>query len=248
MPDAFSLALVVGATFLLAGFVKGVIGLGLPTVAIAVLSLIMPPAQAAAVLVVPSLVTNVWQAVVGGRLAAICRRLWSMMAGIFAGTWLGAGSLATEQSGHATTALGVVLVLYAATGLARMEIRVPRRAEPALSPLMGVATGLVTAATGVLVIPAAPYLQCLGMQRDELVQAFGLSFSVSTLALGIMLATDGVLAGTLGGISALALLPAILGMVAGQWLRGRVSPTVFRRCLFAGLLVLGAHLALRAVL
>ncbi len=248
MPDPFTLALVVGATFLLAGFVKGVIGLGLPTVAIALLSLIMPPAHAAAVLVVPSLITNAWQGLIGGHLAPLLGRMWSMMAGILAGTWLGAGSLATDTSGHATTALGAVLVVYALSGLANLRLRVPARAEPALSPLMGVVTGLVTAATGVLVIPAAPYLQCLGMRRDELVQAFGISFTVSTIALAGALSAGGVLGGALAGLSALALLPAILGMLAGQWLRGRVSEPVFRRCLFAGLLALGAHLALRAVL
>ena len=56
----FSLALIT-FTFLLAGFVKGVIGLGLPTVAVGLLGLVMPPAEAAALLVVPSMVTNLWQ-------------------------------------------------------------------------------------------------------------------------------------------------------------------------------------------
>lgn len=46
------------AVFLLAGFVKGVIGLGLPTVAVGLLSLVMPPVQAAALLILPSMVTN----------------------------------------------------------------------------------------------------------------------------------------------------------------------------------------------
>lgn len=49
----------IGLTFLLAGFVKGVVGLGLPTVAVGMLGLVMPPAQAAALLVAPSMVTNV---------------------------------------------------------------------------------------------------------------------------------------------------------------------------------------------
>ncbi|MBM0207112.1 hypothetical protein JNW90_32035 [Micromonospora sp. STR1s_5] len=63
--------------FLLAGLVKGVIGLGLPTVAIGVLSLAMSPAQAAALLVVPSLVTNIWQLAAGSRLLPLTARLWS---------------------------------------------------------------------------------------------------------------------------------------------------------------------------
>ncbi|MFZ0847366.1 MAG: sulfite exporter TauE/SafE family protein, partial [Pseudolabrys sp.] len=68
-----------GATagaYLLAGFTKGVIGLGLPTVAIGLLGLMMTPAQAAAILVLPSLVTNIWQFTAGGGLLALVRRLW----------------------------------------------------------------------------------------------------------------------------------------------------------------------------
>src|SRR5688500_12206198 len=69
----------VTATFLLAGFVKGVVGLGLPTIAMGLLSLAVAPAEAAVLLIVPSLVTNVWQLVAGPRVGALLRRLWPMM-------------------------------------------------------------------------------------------------------------------------------------------------------------------------
>ncbi|MBF3247578.1 sulfite exporter TauE/SafE family protein, partial [Pseudomonas aeruginosa] len=58
-------------------------------------------------------------------------------------------------------------------------------------PLVGLATGALTAVTGVFVIPAVPYLGALGLQRDELVQALGLSFSASTLALAVTLGVHG---------------------------------------------------------
>ena len=71
----------VAAIFLLAGFVKGMIGMGLPTVAVGLLGLMMTPSQAAAILIVPSLVTNVWQALAGGHLRAVAARLWPMLVG-----------------------------------------------------------------------------------------------------------------------------------------------------------------------
>ena len=218
-----SVALIVTLTFLLAGLVKGVIGLGLPTVAVGLLTLVMKPAQAAALLVVPSLVTNIWQLLAGPRFGALLRRLSGMM-------------------------LGIALMIYAAAGLATLRLAVPPRAERLLSPLVGATTGLVSAATGVFVLPAAPYLQALGLDREDLVQALGLSFTVSTLALAVVLARDGALELSNAGASLLALAPALGGMFLGQWLRVRASPRVFRICFFAGLLVLGAHLALRAVL
>ncbi|WP_026871407.1 sulfite exporter TauE/SafE family protein [Inquilinus limosus] len=240
--------LLVALTFLLAGFVKGVVGLGLPTVAMGLLGLVMAPAQAAALLVVPSLVTNFWQLFAGPRFGGLLRRLWPMMAGICLGTWAGAGLLTGADAGRATIALGTALVAYAVFGLVGPRFSVPPRVERWWSAPVGAATGLVTAATGVFVIPAVPFLQALGLEKEDLVQALGLSFTVSTLALAAGLARDGALPLAAAGTSLLALAPALAGMAAGQWLRLRVRPEVFRRWFFIGLLLLGLDLALRPLL
>lgn len=241
--------LVIGAgiAFLLAGFVKGVTGLGLPTVAIGLLSLAMAPAQAAAMLVVPSLVTNVWQLASGPNFTALLRRLQLMIAAICVGTWAGAGLLVGDGSGRATAWLGAALVVYAGTGLLKLQLRIPARLEPWLSPIIGTATGIVSAATGVLTIPSVPYLQALGLERDDLVQALGLSFTVSTVALAADLAHEGVFQLAVAGTSAAALAPALAGMLAGQWLRTRIRPDAFRVCFLVALLLLGGDLALRGL-
>lgn len=236
--------ILIGATFLLAGLVKGVIGMGLPTVAMGLLALALPPAEAAAILVVPSLVTNVWQLLAGPRFVALARRLWPMMAAVLLGTIAGAGVLAGNVAGLAKIGLGIALVVYAVVGLAGIRLSVAVRHEAWLGPLVGATTGLVTGATGVFVIPAVPYLQAIGLEKDELVQALGLSFAVSTLALAVgLLRVDAWQMGSVW-ISLLALVPALIGMQAGQWLRQRIAAAAFRRVFFAGLLLLGATLAL----
>lgn len=236
-----------GLTFVVAGLVKGVIGMGLPTIAMGLLSLVLPPAQAAAVLVMPSLVTNVWQLLAGANPIGLFRRLWSMMAGVVAGTLVGAGILVGNKAGLAVTALGVALVLYAIVGLAGVKIAVARRHEFWLAPLVGATTGLVTGATGVFVLPAMPYLQAIGLAKDELVQALGLSFTVSTIALAAGLLGMGAFPSASAGLSMLALAPALGGMWLGQGLRRRLDAAAFRRVFFAGLFVLGLYLALRGI-
>lgn len=238
----FSLSLLVLVTFVLAGTVKGVIGLGLPTVAMGLLGLAMLPPQAAALLLVPSTVTNLWQLAFGGALRVLLVRLLPMLLMVVLGTglgtvWLGLGS------GHSMTrALGAALLLYALSGLLLPPLRVPAQWERWLGPLCGLFTGLVTAVTGVFVIPAVPYLQALGLQRDALVQALGLSFTVSTLALGAGLVWRGEVGSGELGASLVALLPALAGMVLGQWLRQCISAQVFKRVFFIGLGLLGLHL------
>lgn len=238
--------LFIAVTFLLAGFVKGVIGLGLPTIAIGVLGVIMAPAQASALLAAPNLITNGWQVASGPGLKAISLRLWPMLAGIVAGVWAGSGLLEQQKNGGATLWLGLALVSYALIGLKAVKLRAPPESERWLGPLIGVATGVATAATGVFVLPSAPYLQALGLDKDELVQALGLTFLVATLALSAGLIGAGALDVAAAWRSMLALVPALAGMAAGTMIRSRISAKAFRFCFFAGLLALGSYLVLRA--
>ena len=238
----WALSLLVMLTFLMAGTVKGMIGLGLPTVAMGMLGLAIAPAQAAALLIIPSIVTNAWQLAAGGQLRALIQRLWPMQLGIVCGTGFGMLWLGIDGGSGVVRALGAALLLYALSGLCLPTWRVAPAREPWLGPLCGVVTGVITSATGVFVIPAVPYLQALRLGKNQLVQALGLSFSVSTLALAAGLYGRGSLGGGELSASLLALLPAMLGMWIGQLLRQRVSATLFKRVFFVGMALLGAHL------
>ena len=233
------------AVFMLAGIVKGVVGLGLPTIAMALLASLMAPAQAAALLVVPSLVTNLAQVRPWPTLAPMLRRLAPMQAGVCVGTLVGAWLLGAPAGAWAMASLGVALVAYAAWCLAGAHFSVQPATERWLGPLIGAATGVVTAATWVFVVPAVPYLQALGLSRDELVQAMGISFTVSTVALALGLYANADGAGLAVGASVLMLLPALAGMAVGQALRQRLSPVLFRRCFLVCLVLLGTHMVVR---
>lgn len=233
--------------FLLAGMVKGVIGLGLPTIAMGLLTLVMPAASAAGLLIVPSLVTNIWQLVCGPAFLSLIKRFWTLFVGIIIGTfWNGLPTL-TSSSSWTSAALGGILVIYGLWGTMATMLPQPGRHEIWLSPLVGYITGAITAATGVFVIPAVPYLQCLRLNKNDLVQALGLAFTVSTLGLALQLVQGSGLQGIDLWQSMLALIPALLGMMMGQRLRHAISEQVFRRCFFLGLMALGGYMAVRGL-
>lgn len=239
---------VVIAVFLLAGLVKGVVGLGLPTLSMGLLASVMSPAHAAVILVLPSFLTNAWQMWDGAALGRLVKRLWPLQLGVIAGTLLAPVSLVTLNVNVTSAGLGAALMVYAVLGLAAVSLSVPRRGERLSSGATGLITGVITAATGVFVFPAVPYLQALRLKKDELVQALGLSFTVSTAALFGRLALEGSFsAGAMpGGWGWLAALPAaLLGMAAGQMLRGRLDEKNFKRLFFAGLLAIGLYMLAR---
>ena len=160
-------------------------------VSLGLLGLAMPPMQAAALLIVPSMVTNLWQLACGPRFLGLMKRLAGLLLGVVVGTLLVGAWLGGDAPRQATGVLGLALAAYALLGLAAIPLHLPARHEPWAGPLVGLATGALTAVTGVFVIPAVPYLGALRLQRDELVQALGLSFSASTLALAVTLGVHG---------------------------------------------------------
>ncbi|OXI43977.1 sulfite exporter TauE/SafE family protein [Burkholderia aenigmatica] len=241
----FELTCLLLATFLGAGVIKGVTGMGLPTVAMGLLAAVMSPLTAAAILIIPSFVTNVWQLLVGPDKLRLMRRLWAMMLCIVISTVLGTRLLVVVDPVWSGRALGIALIAYAVYALFSPTISIPERAESWLSPVIGIVSGAVTGATGVFVIPAVPYLQSLGLQKDELVQALGLSFTVSTIALAGGLSAHGAFRLDQLGLSLLAVIPALAGMWLGSIVRQKISPKTFRRCFLLFLVVLGLELALR---
>lgn len=223
------------------------IGLGLPTISMGLLTFFMSPASAASFLIFPSLITNIWQIFSGPALISLIKRLWGLIAGIFIGTIFSLLPDLSSTSSWTKVVLGIVLIIYGLWGLwglVATRLPSPGNAEKWLSPLIGYITGMITAATGIFVIPAVPYLQSLQLNKDDLVQALGVAFTASTISLAMRLSLDSKLNYADFPLYAVALISAISGMYMGKYLREVISEITFRRCFFIGLITLGAYMAI----
>jgi hypothetical protein len=235
--------LLIAVTLLLAGFIKGVIGMGLPTVAMGLLVTAMPPSHALAIVIVPAVITNIWQTFAGPYLRDIIRRLWPLMVGTLAGIWLNAGMLTGPYARYGTVVLGVLLAIYAVIGLSQFTFHVARDNEKWIGGIVGLTTGMISAATGVQVLPSMPFMQAIGMEKDELVQALGVFFMVATLALAFNLTSAGLLSAATALPGAVAMAAAFVGMFIGQAVRSRLRPDAFHRWFLIAMLLLGIYLA-----
>ena len=241
MFDPFTILAIVG-TFLIAGTIKGVIGLGLPTVSLALLTVTVGLPNAMALLLVPSLITNLWQAMVGGSGRAILRRLWPFLLMATVMVWFGSTALTRVDLSLLSALLGALLAVYSTVNLAGLRFTITTRQEVWIGPLAGLANGILTGMTGSFVVPGVLFLQAIGLSRDMLIQAMGMLFTASTLALAVALQGNDLLTLELGTLSAAALVPAIIGMTLGQRIRQRLSVQLFRRVFFISLLMLGAYI------
>jgi len=241
VPDTLTIIAITG-TFLLAGAVKGVIGLGLPTLSLGLLVATFDLTTAIALMIVPSFVTNLWQSVVGGRGRAVLLRIWPFLSMATAGIWLSASALIRFDVTLLAGLLGGLLIIYAAVGIAGVRLSIPRTWETWSGLLLGTANGLLAGMTGSFVVPGLMYLQGLEMDRHAFVQAMGMLFTASTVALALRMHSYGLLSPRLGLLSIVATLPALLGMAVGQRLRARLSEQRFRQIFFVAILTLGAYI------
>jgi uncharacterized membrane protein YfcA len=238
---------IVLAVFFIGGAVKGAAGLGLPPIAMGLLVLVMPPASAAAIMVIPVMLANVWQALRGPALGALLRRFWPVFGCLAVTTVLLSGWLVESTGALGVIAIGGMLVLYAALALSGLTLRLKPDAEPVLGPVVGLTTGALTAATGIAAIPLLPYLQSVGLSRDRFVQSLGLAFSISSLALGVGLSPHMATMPQWPALLSAALVGLALGMALGELLRRRLRESAFRRIVLWLLLALGMTLVLSQV-
>ena len=235
--------LVIALAFIVAGVAKGAIGMGLPPIALAIMSFAVPLESAIAMMVVPSLATNIWQAIYGQGFMRLLVRFRTMAAASVAAlifVAVGFGHLGSPMAGGW---VGVILVIYAGLALTAWRPAVSRATERWANPLIGAASGAVAGITGVAAVPFLPYMQSLDIDRHDLVQALGIMFIFIIGALTVAVAIQGAFTPTnlLGGIAAIA--PTFAGVWLGQRARHAVSPETFRRIFLIGLFVVGLQMA-----
>lgn len=233
---------VIAVAFVIAGVAKGAIGMGMPPIAIGIMSFALPLESAVAIMIAPTMVTNIWQAIYGGGFRPLMRRFGVMAVTAMVGI-LGIGMFFSSLGSPRTTGwVGVILVLYAVLALTAWRPHVPRTAEWWANPLVGLASGCVAGSTGVAAVPFLPYMQSLEMDAHELVQALGIMFLFITGMLAVSLALHGAyhLTNSLGSLAAIA--PTMAGVWLGQRARRRLSPQTFRKIFLLGMLGVGLHL------
>lgn len=236
------------AAFILAGLVKGVLGFGFPIIALILLTLYIGLLDALAIIVVPTLLTNAWQALSGPHLRAILARMWlyflCAMIGIFVASWF----ITQVNVNMLTGLLGAVLFFFAISRLLDVHIDVPRNREPLLSVVLGSVNGLLTGFTGSFMVPSVLYMQALGFGKDMLVQAMGVIFGLSTAMLMISLGRNQLITAADATASTVMLLPSFLGIYAGRYMRDRIDEATFQRIFLIGVLLLGAYIVYRSIL
>lgn len=246
MPEPTTLAIIL-AVYLLAGFVKGVVGMGLPLVSVGLLTAIIGLQPAVALLVVPAILTNIWQGFTGRDTIKLFRRFWPLFIPTMIFTWPGTMLLKHVEVSYLSGLLGVLLVLYTVLSLMQVTFNVPPQWEGPLNPVIGAVSGVLAGLAGAFAVPGVVYLQSTRLSREELVQAMGMIFTLAAVGMSVSLSGQNLLSAQLGLVSAFAVIPVVAGMAIGTRIRKKTSEQGFRRIFLIALGVLGAYIMVTSV-
>ncbi len=238
----------IAATFVAAGFVKGTIGLGLPTVTLAILTLPLGLKTTLGILVLPLLITNIWQALTGPHLKTIIKRFWPFFLAAIVSVWFGVKVLNKSNPDYLVALLGIILILNSLISFTKYRTPAPApEREKIWSVVCSGLGGLMFGMTGNFIVPGILFLQALGLKRDMMVQTLGVTFMVISSTLAVSLTSRSMMTEELTMVSALVLAPAFLGLWLGTRYRNAISEEQFRKLFFAGLFVIGCSLLFGAV-
>lgn len=235
------------AVFLLAGIIKGMIGIGLPTASVGMLSQVIDPRIAIALIVFPSLLSNAWQVWRMGDMLGALRRYWLFLVMLMSMILL----VTTQVTSAVPTqtimlVLGCVIILFSASSLAWSPPHIPERFDRLGQFISGTASGVLGGLTAIWAPPMVTYLMGRRTEKDEFVRATGVIIFMGTLPLIAGFYSNGMLNGALALISIGLTIPAIAGFQIGEVIRRKLDADRFRNVVLIVFLIMGLNLMRRA--
>ncbi len=232
--------------YLLGGFVKGAIGFALPTVAVAVATLALPPEVAVAYMALPGLVMNIWQSARDGVDVALdTLREFRIVIGVMLVSLFASTQLLPHLEPHTFyVIMGLGLTSFAVVQLLGWRPTNPPR--PAADIIAGGTGGFFGGISGAWGPPILMMLMSLNLPKRVFVRTCGVTFLLGAIPFILGHASTGVLNTTTATISALMLIPAAIGMRLGQTIQDRLPAEAFRKVILTVLVLAGLNFLRRA--
>ena len=230
------------------GAVKGLVGIGIPLVSLSLLSLFLPLADAVILLPVPIIVANVWQSIVTPHFVSAIRRFWPLVLAMLIGTVAGAHVLTALDAASLNLLVGTLVVLFTLSSVMNPELRLPVRFERGVGVVAGAIGGFMGGIAALFGPPIILYLTSLRLDRETFVGVISSIYLCSAVGLVIVFGSVGVMSQAQFVESAIASVPLMLGVWAGQRFRGGIREAVFRKLLLVVVLGVGVRLILLGVI
>jgi len=233
--------------YLLSGTIKGIVGIGLPTASIGLMSQFTDPRSAIALVIVPMVVTNAWQIYRSGYALRTAKRYapFGVMLCIF--IFISSGFAKYIGPAMLQVCVGLVVTLFAVDSLWRKPFVLNPRYDFPVQISAGILGGAMGGIAGIWSPTMVGYLIARQVDKDEFVRALGFMIFVGSIFLCFGYIKAGFLSESVAKLSALMVVPALIGFSLGEIIRQRLGAERFRRVVLIFFIVMGLNLVRRGL-
>jgi uncharacterized membrane protein YfcA len=233
--------------FLAGGMVKGLIGVGLPTVTLTLLSFVFDIKDSISIILIPVILTNLYQMLDGNSLKEIIGEVKFFLIGSFLFIFPGFYFLTILKSDTILAILALLLIINSFMSLMKYEIKLKNYKSKAIQLGIGSLTGITTGVTSIYTMPFIFLIQSLNYSKNKVIQLMGLSFFIFACMQLILFSSHGMIDFDKLSISLLACLPILAGVYFGTALRKKISETLFKTLFNIMLVAMGSLLILKII-
>ena len=245
---SLDLIAILGAAICLGGFVKGVTGIGLPIVTIAILTNFLSPITTFSILIIPILVTNLWQALMAKNLLAPIRRFPVMISVFIIVLFIGVELAINLDRELMLLALGISVTVFSASTLIKPpSAPLSKATERWVGPIAGAMGGILGGLTTIWGPPMLMLLVLLKLDKQTWIQTVGVIWFIGSIPLAVAYWYNGILNIQTATLSALACIPGMIGIWLGESVRKLINIDTFRKILLITLFLIGGNLIRRGL-
>jgi len=241
------LIFMVTVALVLGGIVKGVTGIGLPIVSIAILLNFLNPLDVLSIVVVPAMFTNLIQAVKAGNWTGPIKRFPLLIILLVTSIWFSAHMVADIDQAMLFAILGTVLVLFVIASFIHPSTGLSRKTERWAGPLAGLLGGLIGGISTIWGPPMMMLFIMLRLSKEEFVQTVGAIWFMASIPLMVAYVNAGVVTLQTLPIGLYACIPGFIGQAIGTRIRSHIDQDMFKKILLGVLFLIGLNLIRRAV-
>jgi uncharacterized membrane protein YfcA len=233
--------------FLAGGVVKGLIGVGLPTVTLTLLSFIFDIKESISIILLPVIITNLYQMLNGKHLKQIIDDTKIFQISAVPTVFLGFYFLLLLKSDTILLILAIVLIYNSFLGLLKYEIKFKNYKSKYYQILIGGLTGTVTGISGIYTMPFIFLLQSLQYSKNKAIQLMGLTFFLFACTQFLLFILYDLISFKILALSSIACIPILLGVYLGTVLRRNISENIFKMLFNLMLVFMGILLIIKTI-
>ena len=235
-------------TYFLGGITQGILGVGLITVVISLLSFVIDVKETIALVIIPTIITSFFQMINGNNLKDIIKDtryflVFSTLI-IVPGVFL----LKVLESDLILIFIAILLFMNSSLSLSNRVVAIPNHQNSIIQLLVGSLNGFIIGLTSIYTMPFVFLLQSLKYNKEKTVQFMGLAFLLYSCMQFLSLSYSKLISINTIIPSLIVTLPVIIGFLLGKKIRSFISEKLFKKLFYLMLLVMSGIILINVFL